>query len=300
MTSVPPPSLVIGASGLVGREILRRLQGAGSSVVGTCWSHPASDLARLDLTDHGAVRELLERVAPETVFCPAAQPNVDFVERNPRVGWEVNVAGLRCLCEILSGRSRGRLVYFSSDYVFDGRSGPYGEDAAICPISEYGRQKVAGERLIQELLPSRSMIVRTTVVYGWEKNRKNFAVRLIDELRAGKRVRVPVDQTGTPTFCPNLADAVLELASLGFTGLINVVGPDLMDRFTFAKAVASAFALDPSGIEGVTTSQLGQPAARPLRGGLKIELARSILQETHMLPVREALGRMRESEGQGA
>ena len=121
------------------------------------------------------------------------------------------------------------------------------------------------------------VIVRTTVVYGWETKEKNFAQRLITSLRNSEYVRVPTDQVGSPTYAPNLAEAAIELAASRETGPFNIVGPMLATRYEFAVAVAKAFDLDTSFILPVTTNTLRQVALRPLSAGLRVEKTQKIL-----------------------
>jgi len=99
---------------------------------------------------------------------------------------------------------------------------------------------------------------------------------------------VPVDQIGSPTYAPNLAEAVVELATKGIKGLFHIVGPALANRYQFAMAVAQKFNLDPSLIEPVSTAELGQAAPRPLKAGMRVEKAQGILQ-TRLIDYQEGL-----------
>jgi dTDP-4-dehydrorhamnose reductase len=121
------------------------------------------------------------------------------------------------------------------------------------------------------------LIVRTTVVYGWESQGKNFIQRLVGFLREGKRVRAPYDQIGTPTYAPNLAEAVVELATLKVSGIFHVVGPEIVSRYGFALAAARTFGLNPELIESVSTQELGQVAPRPLKAGMRIGKVQGLL-----------------------
>jgi dTDP-4-dehydrorhamnose reductase len=183
-----------------------------------------------------------------------------------------------------------QLVYFSSDLVFDGLSGPCRETDPARPINEYGRQKVLSEHYIALHL-KRYLIVRTTGVYGWETQGKNFVQRLIHSLQAGNPVRVPNDQFGSPTYSSNLADAVIELATSRAEGVFHVVGPELVCRDEFAVAVARAFHLDAALIEPLASAELGRVAPRPLKVELNADKAEGLL-ETHLIDYDEGLRRM--------
>jgi dTDP-4-dehydrorhamnose reductase len=137
-------------------------------------------------------------------------------------------------------------------------------------------QKLTAEHLILQRAEE-ALIVRTTVVYGPEPQGKNFIYRLLAALRKGQEIAVPVDQIGTPTYAPALADAVFDLLTAGARGVINVAGRELVTREKFAREAASAFGEDPALVRPVFTSELGQAALRPLHGGLSSELAERCL-----------------------
>jgi len=281
--------LVIGASGQVGEHLLRALQRTGKEVFGTYHRHPRPGMRALDITDAKAVAQLLAEVRPDVVYLPAALTNADHCELNPDEAYRVNVVGT-CNVVLATADVGARFVYFSSDYVFDGSSGPYLETDLASPINEYGRHKLISEHHIA-LHIRKYLIIRTTVVYGWESQGKNFIQRLIDRIAKGERVQVPVDQVGSPTYAPNLAEAVVELADTGVEGLLHVVGPKLASRYDFALAAARSFDLDPALINPVSTSELRQPAPRPLQAGMIADKAQGLL-KTRLVDYLEGLAIM--------
>lgn len=260
--------LVIGASGLVGSHLMRALVEAGITAVGTYWSHPALGLVQLDARDAEAVRSCLAGSGADTVFLPAALTNVDYCETHPDDSLVFNV---NVVSNVAS--TGARVIYFSSDYVFAGDAGPYRETDSVRPINVYGSHKALAERL----LPPGSLIIRTTVVYGQETQRKNFVYRLVQGLTEGETMHVPVDQLGNPTYAPNLARAAVALAQQGAAGIYHVVGPRRASRYEFALEAAHVFGLNPALIEPVTTEQLKQPARRPLNAGMVSERAQACI-----------------------
>ena len=187
-----------------------------------------------------------------------------------RLGWrgKVNAAGPALVAEECR-RAGARLVYFSTEYVFDGKAGPYGEEDPVNPVSVYGLTKLEGERAALAL--EGSLSVRTTVVYSHNPASRNFIMQLINNHRTVAKMRVPSDQVSNPTYAPDLAAAVLDLAGKGASGIYNVVGPDWLNRYDFALKACAAFGFDPAFLEPKLTSELGQTAARPLIAGLKTE-----------------------------
>jgi dTDP-4-dehydrorhamnose reductase len=268
------PHLVIGATGLVGAPLVRAVARAGLPASGTRLSFDAPDAQPLDIRDRARVIALVADLAPEVVYLPAAIANVDACEERPQEAWLTNVSGL---CNVVQAANRvgAVLVFFSTDYIFDGTSGPYLEDDPARPIGEYGRQKVIGEQHVA-LHAREFLIVRTTVVYGWEHRGKNFVTSLLATIARGNEVRVPVDQVGTPTYAPNLAEVVVGLVATGVRGVVNVAGPDRVSRLALANEAAAVFGLDPGLVVPTSTRDLGQRAARPLEAGLVVDRVRGL------------------------
>ena len=260
-----PGHLVIGASGQVGEHLLRALGDAGA---GTYFENRVEGLRQLDARDERAVAALLREVDPDVVHLPASEPNVDLCEREPEATAAVNVGVVETVARVVE-KTGARLVFFSTDYVFDGAAGPYDEDDEPRPLSEYGRQKLAGERLT--LATRGGLVVRTAVVYGWESQRKNFVVRLIEADAEGAHWRVPSDQVGSPTYAPNLAEAVVALARGGAEGVYHVAGPAAASRYEFAREAMDVFGLERVRVDPVPTRDLGQAAPRPLSAALSVE-----------------------------
>ncbi len=291
-------SLVIGASGQVGRHLIESLTAAGGSrpAVGTYsetfFEHKTAAVERLDLRDLDRVSEMIRRTRPKVLYLPAFNAHVDYCETHPEETRAINVAPIDPLVEAVNAIG-AKLVYFSSDYVFDGEKGPYREDDAPNRISEYGRQKWAVEQKIQAHADS-WVIIRTTGVYSYDERGKNFVRHLIDRLEKGESIRVPNDQIATPTYAPNLAAAATELGESALSGIYHVSGPDLVDRYRFALAAAEAFGCPADPLRGVPTEDLGQAAPRPKQAGLIVEKAQATLR-TELIGYGEGLRRMAEA-----
>jgi dTDP-4-dehydrorhamnose reductase len=181
------------------------------------------------------------------------------------------------------------MVFLSSDYVFDGRSGPFDEGASTSPLNVYGRLKLAAEGAVQRISP-RALIVRTTNVYGFDPRSMNYMMRVLATLRRGEPVTVAVDQRGTPTFVDDLCGIIRDLILAGVTGIVHVAGPEWMNRVTWARALAVEWGFDPLLVRGAPTSKLRQAARRPLAAGLRSRR----LGPTR--PLAEGLVRMRVDE----
>lgn len=285
--------LIIGASGLVGSALLRGAKVSGSDVHGTCFQHPSPTLLPLDIRDRASLEGLLTALHPDIVYLPAAIGSAEEVEVHPEESFAVNVQPVKELATLLQKRGTP-LVYFSSDYVFDGTSPPYAETAPTSPINAYGRQKVLAEEAIQERL-TRFLIIRTAVVYGCEAQGKNFSCRVLQVLRRGEVLKVPRDQKSNPTYAPNLARAVRELALGGACGIFHVAGSAPVLRSDFAFTIARTFGLPMHFISPVDSSELGQKALRPKDVTLDLSKALSTLR-TPLMPYFDGLSAMQRDE----
>jgi dTDP-4-dehydrorhamnose reductase len=266
-------ALVLGASGQVGRECAAAFAARGLQVVGTRASRPVEGLVALDLRDDRGLRALVREVQPEVCVLASALTNVDRCEEEPALAEALNARAPGVAAEAC--REVGaKLVHLSTEYVFDGEAGPYGEDDPTSPVSVYGATKLEGERRVLAASPA-NLAVRTTVVYSFHPGDRNFVMQLAARLGAGERMRVPVDQVSCPTYAPDLGEAIAEAWGRA-SGVLNVVGPDLLDRHAFAVRAALGLGLDPALLDPVATASLGQRARRPLRAGLRTDRLRAL------------------------
>lgn len=276
-------ALVIGASGQVGRHLVAALAARGWEVTGTYAAKPAPGLRRLEVTDAEAVRAALRELRPDVCVLSAAMTNVERCEDEPARAEAVNArapAAVATACREVGART----VHLSTEYVFSGTAGPYREEDPPQPVSVYGRTKLEGEQAVLAADP-RNLAVRTTVVFSHDPAGMNFVMQLRAKLTAGERMRVPADQVSSPTYAPDLAAALADLCARPALSLppgtpapqvLNVVGPDVLDRFAFAVRAARALGLPETLLEPVATAALGQKAPRPLRAGLTVERLASL------------------------
>lgn len=268
-------ALVIGASGQVGTALLAALATRRHEAAGTYARHPAPGLTPLDIADPAAVEGAVGAARPDWILCAGALTAVDYCEEHPEEARAINRDG--ALAVARAGQRLGAgFVFFSTEYVFDGAAGPYAEDDPAHPLSEYGRSKWEGERAILDEI-ERALVVRTTVVYGPDRQEKNFVYQLLRACRSGQGMRIPADQVSSPTYNVDLAAATVECCERDLRGVYHLAGDGVLDRFAFARLACQVFELDASRLTPVPTAALGQKAPRPLRGGLRIAKARAAL-----------------------
>jgi dTDP-4-dehydrorhamnose reductase len=289
-------ALVIGASGQVGASLLTSLRARGHKARGTYGHHATPGLEPLDLADHAAVARAVAAARPDWVFCPAGLSHVDYCEDHVDEAMAANRDGPAAAACAAEAAGAG-FVFYSSDYVFDGVAGPFGEDDTPRPHSVYGRSKHEGEQAVM-IACRRAMVIRTSVVYGPERQEKNSVYQLIRACREGRGFRLAVDQRVSPSYNPDVAAASVELCERGLGGVWHVAGPEVLDRYAFALLISKEFGLDASRLTAVTTAALGQKAVRPLDGGLKVAKAQAQL-TTRLRAPAEGLHAMREALERG-
>jgi len=274
--------LVIGASGLIGGTLFQQLIDKKEDVSGTYYLHNQENFKYLDITNYAELNNYLTKNKPQIIFLPAAQPNVDYCEEYPEISRKINVDGIKKLAKV-APPIKSKIVFFSTDYIFSGDNGPYREADNPNPINEYGRQKLEAENIIRNTLTN-YLIIRTTVVYGYEKQGKNFVIKTIENLKQGKRIKVPTDQISNPTFSVDLCSATIRLIEKNKIGIYNIAGNQLITRYDFSVKIAEIFGLDKNLITPVFTSDLNQKALRPLKAGLVIDKIQNELSIEIMSP----------------
>lgn len=255
--------LVIGASSQLGRVLCPALR-RDFDVIEAANRRAQPGQRRIDLTDRDGLLRELEQAQPAWIVIAGAYCNVDGAEADAARCYAVNSDGPDTVARY-AARTGARVVFYSTDSVFDGAAAWSREEDPPAPVNVYSDSKVRGEAAVRARLPQAHLILRTASLYGPDEARRNFVYRLLGEAQAGRPVPVPSDQWGTPTYVDDLAQATLTLMTLGATGTYHAAGPDFLDRATFARRICERFGLDASLVEAVPTSRLGQAARRPLR-----------------------------------
>ncbi|GLZ62669.1 MULTISPECIES: SDR family oxidoreductase [Micromonospora] len=267
--------LVVGGSGLLGREVCRRGVDAGFSVVGTFHSGeitvPGVAARRLDVTDRAAVRALVAQVRPDAVVATPYRYE----------DWAVTADGAAHVA-LAAAEVGARLVHLSSDALHAGRPVPYLDDEPPTPVHAYGAAKAAAETAVRAIDPG-AAVVRTSLILG-EGSKQ---IQLCRDALAG-RATLFSDELRCPIDVTDLADAVLELVVSSYAGLLNVAGADAVSRVELGLLVAERYGLDPAGLKTTTSAATG--VVRPLDVRLDSTRAAGLLR-TRLRGVREVLAR---------
>lgn len=285
-------TLIIGANGQLGRALSLEFR-RDHDVIEAVHRRPSAGQQTADLADTAGLTALLDRLRADWILIAGAFCNVDLGETQAETCRHINVEGPRAVAGWARNHG-GTVVYYSTDHVFDGSVPVRSESDEPRPVNVYASSKAEGETVIRSTLPDAHLILRTSWLYGPDAGRKNFVIRLVDDLRAGKSLRVPSDQWGSPTATADLAAATRFLLEKGLRGTYHATGPDYLSRTELAHRICAYFHLDESRITPTPTHELRQPAKRPLRIQLKTEKLRSTGAPAFR-PVEEGLAALRET-----
>jgi dTDP-4-dehydrorhamnose reductase len=271
--------LVCGSNGLVGQRLALVL-GHTTEFEVLHTSHHRNfyldrelfDYTQLDITSRSDVKSLVLSYRPDIIINTAAVSSVDDCEKQRENAWRVNVNGVEHLTD--AARLIGaKIIHLSTDYVFDGKSGPYRENDRVNPINYYGKTKLAGENVILAG-GVQFAILRIILVFGTGNNlKKNFATWVIESLRRREPIRCAADQVSNPTYVGSVANAVMNVIGRGSCGIFHVCDGDRLSRYDFAVKIARAFGLDEALIAKTAAAGLNQAAPRPLSTGFVIDKA---------------------------
>ncbi len=259
---------IAGASGLVGGNCLKHFSEQGHEVVGTHLSFGTENTVFYNTLEPAHPDNFdVKAFAPDVIVHCGALTHVDYCEDHIEESYEKTVASTKALVN-LSKECSARMVYISTDYVFDGREGPYREEAEINPLSVYGKHKLAAEQMVLQEI-AESLVLRVTNVYGDEIRGKNFIARIISQCKEGQKLtlNLPKDQYASPTNAWDIARAMLVLLSDNHSGVFHIGSTDYMNRVELALRVLKYFPDAAYDLKAIDTASLNQPAKRPLLGG---------------------------------
>lgn len=262
-------ALILGASGLVGGNCLNYFKKKGWNCLGTHFSFETDKTQfynTLNASDPNNAD--IEAFNPDVIVHSGALTWVDYCEENEEESFEKTVKSTINAVE-LAKQFNAKLIYLSTDYVFDGSKGFYSENDEVNPLGVYAKHKLEAERFIQSSLKD-YLICRITNVYGDEIRGRNFIARLSENMLKGEamELNLPVDQYATPVNAADVARAIFQLVTKELSGVYHFASTDYLNRVQLAERVLAYYGHEQVFIKAVTTAQLNQAAKRPLIGGM--------------------------------
>jgi len=270
--------LVTGASGSLGWALSKILL-PGCEVAATYNSHPSvpegTEALRLDLSDKDALGDLCRQNKPDVIFHCAAMTNPDECEQDSRRAIRVNLEATQEIARIAEDMG-SRLVFTSTDLVFDGSKGDYREQDAARPLSIYGTSKLRAEEAVLGTGPD-SLVVRSSLMYGMgSETSGTFLTGLIEALAAGRPMRLFTDQRRNPILVDDFARALVAAVEADLRGLYHVAGDEAVSRLEFGRQVCRAFGFDETLLDPISMEGFDYVAARPLDSTLNTEKFTSV------------------------
>lgn len=260
--------LILGASGLVGSYIYKYFTAKEEyEVMGSYCNNPEKNFIYVNKLEIQTLEKTIKEFQPDIIIDSAYITDVDRCETEPECR-RVNIEGTKNVVKSIK-KLKALYVFISSDYIFNGRSGPYQEEDTPEPINEYGKQKLECEKIIQDELKY-FLIIRVATVYGFKKGSRNPLQRIKDsEENNIKVIRYVVDQWTTPTYVEDIPRGVEILIQKNSTGVWHISSGQFLSRYEFAKKLVKKYNINIE-VKEIKTCELQDIARRPIYSGLKI------------------------------
>ena len=247
--------MVIGAKGMLGSDLMTVLHAGlpNDEVVG--W-----DIGEIDIQKEEETVTKIEKLRPSVVVHLAAYTDVDGCELDEERAFAINAEGTKHVALAVS-RCQAKMVYLSTDYVFDGnKREPYLESDSPHPLNVYGRSKLQGEQYVQAWA-KKTLIIRAQWLYG--RYGKNFVTSILRQANEKKVLSIVDDQIGSPTYTVDLAKAISVLIQFDARGIFHVANSDLCTWYAFGQTVLKLSGMDKVRVIPISSKELGRPALRP-------------------------------------
>lgn len=260
--------LLTGGSSLFGQAFIDLVKKTSHELYAT-YNKSSIDFENaifLDITDKEGVKKIVKNLNPDIIIHAAAFTNVDKCEVEREKAYNVNVKGTENIARIAK-KINAKLVYISTDYVFDGEKGFYNEEDKTSPINYYGLTKLEGEKVVKKICND-FIIARTSVIYGPHK--KNFVTWTIWELKKKKEIKIIIDQWVSPTLNIDLAEQIIALMEKDEKGIFHTAGGERISRYDFVLEVAKIFDFNEDFVIPTKTKEMNWIAKRPKDSSLDV------------------------------
>ena len=269
--------LITGAYGQLGDACAKHLKNDFKLILSGI--SPANSGVNLDITSKNSIEKVLLETNPDVILNLAALTDVDGCELDPEKAKNVNINGVKNLCRDFNGH----FIQISTDYVFNGESGPYSEEDEANPKSVYGKTKLSADNWLLDNYPKLT-IIRTNVLYSYTNRTKaSFLKWVVESLDSKQKIKVVNDQWNNPTWTESLSAVIYKIIDNQLFDLYHYGDRDILNRFEFSLLISKVFDLNSSLIMPITSDQLNQIAPRPRKSGLytkKIESKLGIIPQS--------------------
>ena len=291
---------ITGASGLLGSKVMA-IARDDYEVLGQYHENEFNvkgcDTVGLDLRDQEKVSHVIEQFEPDFLIHASALRDIDYCEEHKEEATQINVEATRVISEIC-GQLGTKILYVSTDVVFDGAKTDYKITDEPNPTSHYAKTKYEGEKIISE--NPDNLIARISFLYGWNVNdrRLNFVTWLLNNLKLGAEVDLYTDQYRNGTFMDDAARVFLAMYMRGLSGIYHVAGQNCLNRYEMGEQVCEIFGYDTEQLKAGTSDSAAWQVPRPKNCCMDVSRAEEDL-EINLLSFREGLQEMKRQEEDG-
>ena len=268
--------LILGSNSLIGNSLIGKLNKKYTIFTTYHTKKINKNDLKIDLLDIKTLEDAFAVSKPDIVInlC-GVYKNLDYCEKNKKFVMDINGKALKIISKI-SNQYNSFLIGFSSDFVFDGKSGNYKEDDQVSPINYYGKTKAMGEKNIQENAND-YCIIRASMIYGKNQLRNTLADMILNKVRLGEELKIINDQFMTPTHLENFTKMLTEIIEMKYKGIIHLAGPERMSRYDFAKKLVSLSNFKDTFLLPVSYNEFDFSKKMPKDSSLNTEKAISLL-----------------------
>ncbi len=274
--------LITGSNGLVGQKIVSNLKKRSDiELLATSLNKNKSTsdfpFQLLDIQNKENINNVFDSFRPNVVIHTAAMTDVATCENDKTQCWNLNVISTKNIVDACNNY-KSKLIHFSTDFVFDGTSGPYNENSKPNPVSYYGESKLEAEKIVAKDSVDWA-IVRTILVYGIcsDMARSNIILWVKKNLENNKPIRVVDDQFRMPTLAEDLAEATVQIALRKAKGIFHLSGKEFLSIYELALKTANFFNLDKKLISTISSEKLNETGKRPPSTGFNLYKAINVL-----------------------
>lgn len=283
---------IVSGSGQIGQAFIQSCAASNHDLAATAFKHTEyiDKPYQLDLLDKEATLKFIRLTKPD-VFCLISGLNtVQECELDPNRAYLLNSKVPKFIAEEL-GTIDSRMVYISSGYVFDGTKASYSEQDRPSPINIYGLSKLEGESNVLGVLAKDALVIRTIVVFGPDKQFKNFSSQVLLSLKRMQTFAASVDQISNPIYNQNLSDIMLALIENNASGIYNVAGDDVVSRYDLAKKISVQYCSEQGLVIPKSTDSKSSTNRRPLNTVLNTDKLKHLLPNLRILSLENGISK---------
>ena len=280
---------IIGASGFIGSHLIKKYKSKYPDCIGTSFSSDVTNLLKFDLRNPNIKPLDLEQTGHKAVIITSFKANIPYCENEPRKAYEVNVEGILQLIKNLSQTSL-KIIFLSSEHVFDGNQGKYTDNHSRAPNTAYGKHKKVIEDEIKNLTDN-FLVLRLSKMYGLTKGDKTILDEAANLLNQKKEVLAASDQYFNPTFIDDLVNAIIDIQEKDLKGYINVCAPETWSRFEMWTQLAQIMNKNINLIKKIKLYDIPIMKGRPLNTSM---VCNRLNQETKsmFISLKDAMGKV--------